>query len=253
MEINHEYFLKLTISLYRVTDCFPKEEPLKTSLREKATQILETLSISNPVVTKSRLKGLRKDIRAIKHLLRLAEPQDWVDEVNLKVLEESYDKVQEELVAAQNSNLNLKELNKEEKETSSKEVSEKEKTKKTTPVRKKQSAADYYEIPDPEITVKEEKEPTKKTPSENQKKSSEKETNKNSDNNLSISGRQKKILRILRNNPRAAITDINEGLNQQVSKRTLRRDLKKLMKKNLIVRKGEGINTFYQIRAVKNS
>src|SRR6056297_2252918 len=138
MEINHEYFLKLTISLYRVTDCFPKEEPLKTSLREKATQILETLSISNPVVTKSRLKGLRKDIRAIKHLLRLAEPQDWVDEVNLKVLERSYDKVQEELVAAQNSNLDLEDLAKE--KTSSSKVVESEKKEKTTSVKKEQPA-----------------------------------------------------------------------------------------------------------------
>jgi len=250
MEINHEYFLKLTISLYRVTDCFPKEEPLKTSLREKATEILETLSISNPVVTKSRLKGLQKDIRAIKHLLRLAEPQDWVDEVNIKVLERSYDKVQDELVAAQNSNLNLQDLTKEEKRTpSKKEVSVSPKEEKTTPVSSQQTRPDYYEIPEVKnepTSTPEKVKAEKSTPVSPEKK-------KESVKELSVSDRQKKILHILRNNPRAAITDINQGLNKQVSKRTLRRDLKKLMKKNLIVRKGEGINTFYQIRAVENS
>lgn len=219
MNINRDYFLKLTTSLYQVTDCFPEEEPLRFSLRRKATDILEALSFTNPEVTRSQLKAVSQDIKAMDSLLQLAQSQDWVDEVNLQVLRKAYRRVKSKLERSQNEKIDLKEL----------------RTRDTKEIQKKERSST------------EQREQEQKP--EKQLKESEQDKSENMKEKLSR--RHQEILRVLRNNPRATVSVINREL-PGVSKRTVRRDLKRLLKKNLITRKGEGVNTFYQIRAVDN-
>lgn len=61
-----------------------------------------------------------------------------------------------------------------------------------------------------------------------------------------ISDRQKKILQILKEKGKAQVSDFKKVLND-VTKRTIRRDLDELLKNGKIVRVGEWNQVFYQI------
>jgi DNA-binding HxlR family transcriptional regulator len=62
-----------------------------------------------------------------------------------------------------------------------------------------------------------------------------------------VGERQKKILEFLKEKEKAQVWEIKKIL-PEVSKRTLRRDFEKLVKKGLIERLGERNNTFYRLR-----
>lgn len=62
-----------------------------------------------------------------------------------------------------------------------------------------------------------------------------------------LNERQEKILAILREKGRAQVWEVKEIL-PQVSKRTLRRDFRNLLKQGLIERRGERNETFYQLK-----
>ena len=64
---------------------------------------------------------------------------------------------------------------------------------------------------------------------------------------IEISERQKKILKILREKKRAQVWEVKADF-PDVSKRTLRRDFKKMVKDGLVKRIGERNATFYQQR-----
>ena len=66
-------------------------------------------------------------------------------------------------------------------------------------------------------------------------------------NNLSISERQKKILEVLEKKEKAQVCNFIEFF-PNLSKRTLRRDLDNLLKKELIVRNGKWNQSFYQLK-----
>jgi len=68
-----------------------------------------------------------------------------------------------------------------------------------------------------------------------------------SDSPGTVTGRQEKILEILKEKEKLQVKDLKE-IFPQVSKRTFRRDFEQLMKKGLIIRMGEKNNTFYKIR-----
>lgn len=64
---------------------------------------------------------------------------------------------------------------------------------------------------------------------------------------LVVSERQKKILKLLEEKGRGQVWEIKEILSD-VSKRTLRRDFRDLLKQGLVERMGEKNNTFYTIK-----
>lgn len=69
----------------------------------------------------------------------------------------------------------------------------------------------------------------------------------NSSSPLSLSERQQKILDYLKEKEKAQVWEIKE-IFQNVSKRTLRRDFQRLLKKGIIERVGEKSNTFYRLK-----
>lgn len=85
--MDRDYLIKLTLAVYKVTDIFPKEEPLKSLIREKANQILADS------ISKEKPEKIRKDIELINGYLEVAEKQDWVDELNFLVLKREYAKI----------------------------------------------------------------------------------------------------------------------------------------------------------------
>tara|TARA_Y100000310_G_C20367428_1_gene661877 strand:+ start:116 stop:739 length:624 start_codon:yes stop_codon:yes gene_type:complete len=63
----------------------------------------------------------------------------------------------------------------------------------------------------------------------------------------SLSGRQTRILELLRNKDKIQVWELQKVL-PEVTKRTLRRDLDDLLQRQLIIRQGEWNEVFYQIR-----
>ncbi len=81
-----DFYIKLTLSVYRVTELFPENETLKHEIRNLANEILANLIINN-------FKDCSRNIKSLKDLFSLAEKQDWVDSRNFFVLHREYDKI----------------------------------------------------------------------------------------------------------------------------------------------------------------
>ena len=87
-----DFYIKLTLAVYRVTELFPEQTALKSDIRGLANKILVGL-INNNYENGSR------DINEIKGLFELSEAKNWVDSRNFSVLRREYNKI-EELVGA---------------------------------------------------------------------------------------------------------------------------------------------------------
>jgi len=113
------------------------------------------------------------------------------------------------------------------------------------------SPDDILEIQKEYSNIKEEIEKAKKeeeNPQPEIKENPEKE--KVAEGNNIINERQEKILEILRERGRAQVGQL-VSVFPQVSKRTLRRDFRSLLKRGLIERIGEKNYTFYQIKSIE--
>ena len=102
--MDKEYFFNLTSGVYKVTELFPKGEPLKFKIREKALEILENLILisSNPGINQSRelvKKKIFSRVEIITSYFDLAQTQDWVDTKNFLVLKREYGKIKRYLEA----------------------------------------------------------------------------------------------------------------------------------------------------------
>lgn len=95
--MDKNYFIKLTLGVYRVTELFSEKEPLKAKIREKADNILANLILifkENPGNKNQELMDiLDKDIAVINSFFEIAKAQNWVDHRNLLVLKREYDKI----------------------------------------------------------------------------------------------------------------------------------------------------------------
>ena len=67
------------------------------------------------------------------------------------------------------------------------------------------------------------------------------------DSKANLSGRQTRIMEIIRNKPKTQVWELQKVL-PEVTKRTLRRDLDNLLYRHLIIRQGEWNEVSYQIR-----
>jgi len=91
---------KVTLALYRVTNLFPKKEPLRFSLRRNALKIYSSLSLSKEsselLSRAERANIIRADLIYLDNifsLFQIAKRQEWVDSRNFLILEEEYQKL----------------------------------------------------------------------------------------------------------------------------------------------------------------
>ena len=91
-----DYFLKLTLAVYRVSEYFPEDEPLKNLIREKSSQVLAELVLlrSNPgLIGEERERVFEQFLNNTEILLNyfdLAQKQNWVDPLNFLILKKEY-------------------------------------------------------------------------------------------------------------------------------------------------------------------
>lgn len=209
-----EELIELTNKLYKITLLFPKKEPLRYKIREKADNILadfvtlevfHTLHQSslrsddaghgfNPdkflVEGKSGQKDLifdlEKDFGIINSYFEVAKWQNWVNYFDVLEIQEKYDKIKCDF---------KKEIQGPEEEKSLK-----------------------IEFPRGEQF-----------------------------SSANLDARKEKILEVLKEKGQVQVWEVKEVF-PQVTKRTLRRDFEKLLKQGLIERIGERNETFYKLK-----
>ncbi len=81
-----EFYIRLTLGVYKVSQLFPDKEPLKTDFRELADEILVSLLCND-------FKGCSENMKLIQKLFELAESRGIADPRNFLVLRREYAKV----------------------------------------------------------------------------------------------------------------------------------------------------------------
>ena len=92
--MTEERIAKLTSAVYKVTDLFPEKEPLKFVVRRESLDVLFSyvVLISKPTLGQ-REKSIKKAIASSKslvHYFDLAELQNWADARNFSILKTEY-------------------------------------------------------------------------------------------------------------------------------------------------------------------
>jgi len=223
--MDKSYFIKLAKVLYRVTELFPQEEPLRFSLRKKANEILsDTVLVfgSNPVILvvaekRKLFEQITKNIEIISAFLELAETQNWVNQENFSVLKKEYKKIAQE-VALEDAILKTK------------QASKKTIIKNTLQIRPKNSVFD-----------------TKTSVATPIANPASIPRSRPIELPIELKDRQKKILQFLKTKGAVQVKDVKEIL-PDVTKRTLRRDFDLLLKNGLVGKRGDKNTTEYVVR-----
>jgi hypothetical protein len=217
--MTEENIIKLTNALYKVTDLFPKEDPLKFAIRKEG---IDVMFFSNLVKGKS-LSSTQKEkeqyldkvlskVELIKTYFSIAKEQEWISERNFEVLEREYDILKDSL------NLNVIR----EKEVKKPIISE---------IQKEEPVAVFANNV---TSVKEEKKV---------------EVTKREVKHLNyeeLSSVQLKVLEILQSRGQLKANQISEGF-PEMNPRTIRRELKGLKEMKIISSMGGGKMTVYKI------
>ncbi len=102
--MDKDFLIRLTVALYKVTDRFPEEEPLKFSMREKANEVLADFILishgSDYVIGERRaeiIEQVLKNIDILKGYFEIAGRQAWVNLKNFQILEAEYGRIEEEV------------------------------------------------------------------------------------------------------------------------------------------------------------
>lgn len=93
--MDKDYFIQLTLGLYRVTDLFPENEPLRIKLREKANEVLAHFAAFDFRPQAIDGAALASDLNILTAYLDLAKLQNWADARNFLVLSQGYANIKE--------------------------------------------------------------------------------------------------------------------------------------------------------------
>lgn len=213
--MDKNYFIELTINLYRATDIFSDEEPLKFLLRKKSNEILEEISphhfSENSTISFEESEKLGKMIQSLKSLLKVAESREEGDQLTFFFLTGEYERIEKELGGVY----------------SSQEVLETHFyhqdgfNRKNEEINHNKDISHGEEINHGDIKTKE----------------------------VSITGRQEKILSLLRHQPNLDVNKMAQNFSG-ITTRTIRRDLMGLLEKGLLKKRKDGKTIFYQVKPV---
>ena len=233
-ELRNQMFT-LTLALYRVTDFFSPNEPLRKHLREKANEIFEEAieyGYHEETVLRRAVTLIGK-IDAIKGYLHIAESLKIVQPVNLKILNREYAAVFDFFHA---------ELEKE--EDKGKDVHEERSYKNVKPKDQIEPHKTREVIYEERAALGAEKTQMQNFSKEGVRTSREKSKEKEATNNV-LNDRQKKILTYLATVHQARISDFFDFFNT-ISSKTIQRDLKDMVMKDFLKREGDKRGTIYK-------
>jgi len=208
--------IEITNELYRLTLLFPKKEPLRFKMREIADDILASfvasfgpsLNPKNPAAVKSSC-GL---FEILDSFFEVAKQQDWVKPVDILDLQDGYKEIKQGI----------------EKDVEQVEAID---NKEPEPQKQKPEEPGVIQMPAPQVEAI---------------KISEK-TIDVEESKAEVSERQKVILDILKQKEGVQVWEVKDVF-PDISKRTLRRDFRKLLEDGLVEREGERNTTFYKLK-----
>jgi hypothetical protein len=239
-------FVKLTSALYRVTDLFPHDEPLRFGLRDWALKILNDLtpyhfSISTNLDQETADRVL-KSVQTLRCFLEVSQGQRWVDEINLILLDQEYSRLEERVKDV------LAFLDDQKNKSETAELPEAKKEELPEPEQEVRSNGPILMEPSKTYTLDDESDSDDSDDSD----ISDFNSFNNSNGSDAPTERQEKILEMIKKQPRIQMRQIQEKLTD-VTSRTLRRDLESLVQQGKVNRIGRGTGTFYQINFGDNS
>ncbi|MEA3295770.1 MAG: hypothetical protein U9Q27_01335 [Patescibacteria group bacterium] len=206
--MNKDYFIKLNRAIYKITETFFEKEPLKFKIREFANNILADLFLFQNFNCKENALS--------QQFFSVEEYQKLINKIlnNIEILIAYFDLAESQnYVSAKNFLFFCQEYGK------IKKAVEQEQMRINVQIQEKSSQVNI---------------PTKIKISKPKEKSL-------------ITERQKKLLQILKSKQQAQIKEIEKEFPEK-SRRTLQRDLENLISKNLIQKKGDYNELFYEIR-----
>ncbi|TSC77789.1 MAG: hypothetical protein G01um101433_463 [Parcubacteria group bacterium Gr01-1014_33] len=251
-DISHELqkkILSLTRALWRVTDLFSPKEALRRLLREKATEIFAAITEYKYRDKSSAGAGrIAGGIEVIKGYLHIAESLRIVRRVNFDVLIREYDALllffKKEFINGEYPHGELSPWIREGKKAESADVRETLWDNKISAPFSSSREESYHDTSDiPETKQGENKKGEIKNVSKKDEGETEKES-VSSHNPGMLNERQKKIIECIGRNARAKISDLYPFFDD-VSSKTLQRDLQDLVNRNLIKKEGEKRWTMY--------
>ncbi len=214
---------KITGALYSILDFLPDQDPLKNKAKEKALEIVESLTLLQDgggwvslkkllsVERERAFVKLSNDIEVLESYLAIGKSQGWIDNMNFLIITQQYRHSMRSIEVPKTVSLLEGVLRWHDKEViETVNTSNANETKGQELVVSKELL-----IANTELLQKD-------TP------------------------RQQKILEMLAVRPKAQVSDFIKEL-PNVTKRTVRRDLDDLLKKGKVVRVGEWNQVFYQI------
>ena len=272
--ITEERIAKLTSAVYKVTDLFPEKEPLKLVIRREGLDVLFscTVLLSKPNLSQKE-KFIKKAIVSAKtlvHYFNLAELQNWADPRNFSILKAEYSEL---IFWLEDQSLSL-EI--EAKSTlmridSAYDIPDRDvdlkkriEEKKQLITERKKDIIDYVEekrISSENIDSEEDVERVVVRPPKELGSRKEVENEQKKEKTVlevmpevvidyeELSSIQLKTLEILQNKGFLKASQISKHF-EDASERSVRREIKELKDKSIIVAKGSGRSTFYEINHV---
>ncbi|MCL0056747.1 DeoR family transcriptional regulator [Dehalococcoidia bacterium] len=92
--MDKDFLIQATNDLYRLTLFFPKKEPLRYKMREKANDILANSNNSNKHITKDLLMN---DLKTLNGFFEVVKTQQWVSISDILVVQTKYVSLMDEL------------------------------------------------------------------------------------------------------------------------------------------------------------
>ena len=223
-----DFFIRLTMAVYKVADILPRQDPLRAQIEDSASKLLASLIflIQENLITKEQKQSmLPKAIREFGVLiayLNYAKRTSKLNPGNFLVLQREYNKVEkflrqlhQDTIAADSG---------------------------VRPAPQHQT----HSLPDVKFTPHRASSDAGLRPSP-LPASPKSRLGDKQDSKANLSGRQTRIMEIIRNKPKTQVWELQKVL-PEVTKRTLRRDLDNLLYRELIIRQGEWNEVFYQVR-----
>jgi|GEM_PF-1602033 len=266
--VNEERISKLTSAVYKVTDLFAEKEPLKFTIRRVCLDVLSLyVSCSETSAPEAKKNYARKgeiQSKIVIKYLSLAEYQDWIDPKNFHILKEEYSLVSqwfsEAFFKAKESMDNKKEFHKKKRQEEL-SLSQGKASKKEEYILEKNVIPKPFIADTPPIKV----EPLFKDlgigqiSTELVNKVDEpikeiKDKDKMYDIGAAIdyeelSSTQLKILEILQTKKFLKASEVCNYF-EDLSNRSVRREIKELRDSGIVITKGSGRSTYYQLNYI---
>ncbi len=243
-----DHVLRITAALYRVTDLFHDEEPLKWSLRKNAMEIVDSLPEGEGEQARRQWKGAERAtnlIRSIQKKLTLAEAGGFVSKLNFEVIAREYAVILGHLESAQGS----------------REVNIFEEIALSLPPAPESYDVSVKREAQDETTLQEDlvsntrTDFAKKTPAipSHVQKSGAGEDSKTNNGHMSISERQERILRELALGQWLGVGSFMPMFKGDFSEKTIQRDLNNLVTRGVLKAEGEKRWRRYALVVASNS